>query len=413
MISVGVDVNQAKNDDGSTPLHIACHKGHIEVVATLLAENADVNRVAFGGITPLYAACHNGHIEVVATLLAENADVNKADNDGDTPLYAACGNGRAEVVATLLAENADVNQAANDGTTPLYAACGGNGRAEVVTALLAENADVNQAANDGTTPLYAACGGNGRAEVVTALLAENADVNQAANDGTTPLYAACGGNGRAEVVTALLAENADVNKADNEGNTPLYVACENGDLGVVQLLSSYGASRIFTDTDANLLEAPYDTAEHLAIEQGHHETAAWLVTSRHWSLLHYLEFITTERALELLRDGVGTDAAAPGDPTPLDRAKELCRSGAADAGSAAHVVLEWGAPWKQETHTFYPPAVRARRVALMWIAQSIRRGKAWYEVKFSEASYEALPAAFADVFEICVIPHLISSEAWR
>ena len=238
-------------------------------------------------------------------------------------------------------------------------------------------------------------------------------MNQAANDGTTPLYAACGGNGRAEVVTALLAENADVNKADNEGNTPLYVACENGDLGVVQLLSSYGASRIFTDTDANLLEAPYDTAEHLAIEQGHHDTAAWLVTSRHWSLLHYLEFITTERALELLRDGVGTDAAAPGDPTPLDRAKELCRSGAADAGSAAHVVLEWGAPWKQETHAFYPPAVRARRVALMWIAQSIRRGKAWYEVKFSEASYEALPAAFADVFEICVIPHLISSEAWR
>ena len=345
MISVGVDVNQAKNDDGSTPLHIACHKGHIEVVATLLAENADVNRVAFGGITPLYAACHNGHIEVVATLLAENADVNKADNDGDTPLYAACGNGRAEVVATLLAENADVNQAANDGTTPLYAACGGNGRAEVVT--------------------------------------------------------------------ALLAENADVNKADNEGNTPLYVACENGDLGVVQLLSSYGASRIFTDTDANLLEAPYDTAEHLAIEQGHHDTAAWLVTSRHWSLLHHLEFITTERALELLRDGVSTDAAAPGDLTPLDRAKELCNSGAADAGSAAHVVLEWGAPWKQETHAFYPPAVRTCRVALMWIAQSIKRGKASYEVKVSEASYEALPAAFADVFESCVIPHLISSEAWR
>ena len=311
MISVGVDVNQAKNDDGSTPLHIACHKGHIEEVTTLLAENADVNQAANDGITPLYAACHNGHIEVVATLLAENADVNKADNDGDTPLYAACGNGRAEVVATLLAENADVNQAANDGTTPLY------------------------------------------------------------------------------------------------------VACENGDLGVVQLLSSYGASRIFTDTDDNLLEAPYDTAEHLAIEQGHHDTAAWLVTSRHWSLLHHLEFITTERALELLRDGVGTDAAAPGDPTPLDRAKELCRSGAADAGSAAHVVLEWGAPWKQETHAFYPPAVRTCRVALMWIAQSIKRGKASYEVKVSEASYEALPAAFADVFESCVIPHLISSEAWR
>ena len=89
MISVGVDVNQAKNDDGSTPLHIACHKGHIEEVTTLLAENADVNQAANDGITPLYAACHNGHIEVVATLLAENADVNKADNDGDCLLYTS------------------------------------------------------------------------------------------------------------------------------------------------------------------------------------------------------------------------------------------------------------------------------------------------------------------------------------
>ena len=235
-------------------------------------------------------------------------------------------------------------------------------------------------------------------------------MNQAANDGTTPLYAACGGNGRAEVVTALLAENADVNKADNEGNTPLYVACENGDLGVVQLLSSYGASRIFTDTDANLLEAPYDTAEHLAIEQGHHETAAWLVTSRHWSLLHYLEFITTERALELLRDGVGTDAAAPGDPTPLDRAKELCMTGRAAAGSAAHVVLEWGAPWSRQTHKFYPPEVRARVTALMRIAQAIKRGKAAYEADGVFVAF-ASPAAVADVFESCVIPHDIASDS--
>ena len=333
--------------------------------------------------------------------------MNQAAYDGTTPLYAACGGGRAEVVATLLAQNADVNQAAYDGTRRCTRC--GNGRAEVVATLLTQNADVNQAAYDGTTPLYAACG-NGRAESST-LLAQNADVNQAANDGTTPLYAACGGSGRAEVVTTLLAQNADVNQAANDGTTPLYVACETATSASSSPAPTAPVN--FTDTDDNLLEAPYDTAEHLAIEQGHHDTAAWLVTSRHWSLLHHLEFITTERALELLRDGVSTDAAAPGDLTPLDRAKELCNSGAADAGSAAHVVLEWGAPWKQETHAFYPPAVRTCRVALMWIAQSIKRGKASYEVKVSEASYEALPAAFADVFESCVIPHLISSEAWR
>ena len=210
-------------------------------------------------------------------------------------------------------------------------------------------------------------------------------MNQAANDGTTPLYVACGGNGRAEVVTALLAENADVNKADNEGNTPLYVACENGDLGVAQFVLLRRQPN-FTDTDANLLEAPYDTAEHLAIEQGYLETAAWLVTSRHWSLLHYPEFITTERALELLRDGVGTDAAAPGDPTPLDRAKEFA---AREPPTLArrHVVLS-GARRGSRRPTRFTHRRRARRVAPMWIAQSIRRGKAWYEVKL-EASYEA------------------------
>ena len=31
----------------------------------------------------------NGHVEVVKTLLAAEAEVNKADNDGWTPLYWA------------------------------------------------------------------------------------------------------------------------------------------------------------------------------------------------------------------------------------------------------------------------------------------------------------------------------------
>ena len=45
MISVGVDVNQAKNDDGSTPLNIASQNGHVEAVKALLdAPGIDVNK---------------------------------------------------------------------------------------------------------------------------------------------------------------------------------------------------------------------------------------------------------------------------------------------------------------------------------------------------------------------------------
>ena len=136
-----------------------------------------------------------------------------------------------------------------------------------------------------------------------------------------------------------------------------------------------------------------------------------------------LETLTPERALALLRAGADLDAdgadlhaaAAPGDggvpQTPLDRAKELCMTGRAAAGSAAHVVLEWGAPWSRQTHRFYPPAVRARVAELMRIAQAIKRGKAAYEADGVFVAF-ASPAAVADVFESFVIPHDIASEMW-
>ena len=86
-------------------------------------------------------------------------------------------------------------------------------------------------------------------------------------------------------------------------------------------------------------------------------------------------------------------------------------TGRADAGSAAHVVLEWGAPWKRTTHKFYPPAVRARVAELMRVAQAIKRGKAAYKVDGALVDY-ANPGSVADVFEACVIPHRVKVNCW-
>ena len=68
-------------------------------MAALIADGADVNEPKTGGsgVTALYVACMKGHTEIVATLLAANANANEAQHiDGVTPLYIACQNGHGE-----------------------------------------------------------------------------------------------------------------------------------------------------------------------------------------------------------------------------------------------------------------------------------------------------------------------------
>ena len=88
LIADGADVN-AKNRDGTTPLHTAAARGHKELVELLIANGADVNarRSKYGGgYTPLHYAAR--HMEIAALLIANGADVN-VKMDGKTILDSA------------------------------------------------------------------------------------------------------------------------------------------------------------------------------------------------------------------------------------------------------------------------------------------------------------------------------------
>ena len=81
---------------GSTMLHAAAHRGHMEVVAFLLDNGAFISTVDGVNLTALQIAAENGHSEVVKALYNAGAVADQ------TSLHHAAANGRLEVVKYLL-----------------------------------------------------------------------------------------------------------------------------------------------------------------------------------------------------------------------------------------------------------------------------------------------------------------------
>lgn len=94
----------ARDKDGSTPLHCAIWKGQQSVVALLLEAGADVNvhnSNDHWGTTPLHAAAHANQAAIAQLLIEHGADVNAKDMTGQTPMFHTTFH-KAKAVAKLL-----------------------------------------------------------------------------------------------------------------------------------------------------------------------------------------------------------------------------------------------------------------------------------------------------------------------
>ena len=94
----------ARDKDGSTPLHCATWKGHVEVVIALLAAGSDANarnRNEHWGTTPLHAAAHANQAAIAQLLIDHGADLAAQDMDGKTPMHHTTFH-KAKAVARLL-----------------------------------------------------------------------------------------------------------------------------------------------------------------------------------------------------------------------------------------------------------------------------------------------------------------------
>jgi cytohesin len=181
----GANPNAKNNNNGSTPLHIAAYKGHVEIVKILLDRGADLNAKDNTGHAPLHWAAIEGHVDVVRVLLDRGANPNAKNNTGHTPLHNAAYFGHVEIVKILLDRGADLNAKDNTGHAPLHWAAI-EGHVDVVRVLLDRGANPNAKNNTGHTPLHNAAY-FGHVEIVKLLLERGADPRIADNGGHIPL----------------------------------------------------------------------------------------------------------------------------------------------------------------------------------------------------------------------------------
>ncbi|EAY11781.1 ankyrin repeat protein, putative [Trichomonas vaginalis G3] len=100
-ISNGADIN-AKDGDGSTPLHDAAKKNSKETAEILISNGADINAKDGDGSTPLYDAAKFNNKETAEILISNGADINAKDGDELTPLQLANSENNEEMVSIFI-----------------------------------------------------------------------------------------------------------------------------------------------------------------------------------------------------------------------------------------------------------------------------------------------------------------------
>lgn len=106
------------NDEGYSPLVLACYRGNNEVAKFLIENGSDINGVSKMG-TPLMAAIVKGNNEVAKLLIDKKADVNVADTNGTTAIIYATNFKNYEIVSLLIKAGADYNKEDNRGNSAL------------------------------------------------------------------------------------------------------------------------------------------------------------------------------------------------------------------------------------------------------------------------------------------------------
>ena len=134
----------SEDDSYETPLHLACERGHLDILKYLVDEQSvDPDCVSSAGLTPLHMACFTGQLKVMKFLIVEKGCEHTRRFQNDIAivtnlLHMASAGGHVDVARYLIEkQNYDPMGNTGDRRTPLSLACKG-GHLEMVKYLVNE-----------------------------------------------------------------------------------------------------------------------------------------------------------------------------------------------------------------------------------------------------------------------------------
>ena len=131
---------KARSSNALALLKLAAEFGHNEAVRLLVKRKALPNEA-------LHIACHKGHLTVVETLLQLRADVNHVDRLGEphtSPIHSAVAAGKSPVVQLLLQQRANLNPKHQPDQEPILHSASRLGHVQVLRALLGARAELRE-----------------------------------------------------------------------------------------------------------------------------------------------------------------------------------------------------------------------------------------------------------------------------
>ena len=212
----------ACNDKGDSALLVACRRGDLDIIQTLIQRGANIHHTNAKGSTPLIASSMKGHLNVCQLLVSLGVDVDHCTNSDDSALSLAIWKNHTAVCTFLIQVGADIHHIDQFGDSALIDAAK-HGNVTVMSALLARGTlNVNHVNKKGDSALIRAAQ-KGSADAVALLIASGANTAILNANGQSALHIAAMENHSR--VTAILLEEmseAQLKHVDDNGHSALF-----------------------------------------------------------------------------------------------------------------------------------------------------------------------------------------------